>query len=141
MIFLKDLSINTVFKNSKKPWYNDPVGRMYQGIHNIHFTKYLSNRVFNYIYRWVKFALSISWEIRSSDHLSLNTTPVQASLGIDMIFKLIPIIYWRVIASRKKQKYNIGNYHKYASGVRCGYSAGYLLYVLKDWHILQDRLK
>ena len=72
---LKDLDIKPVLITIKNPQANALVERLRQVILNIIFTKYLSNKVFDYIYPWGETLSYISWEIRASYKCTVKTTP------------------------------------------------------------------
>ena len=55
-------------------------------------TKYLDNKVFDYIDPWGETLASIAWAIRYSYHLTIIATPGQAVFGRDMLFNLASVV-------------------------------------------------
>ena len=72
----------------KNPQTNDLVDRVHQVIYNMLVTKYLDNKVFDYIDTWCETLANIAWSIRVPYHRTLNSTPVQNIFCRDIILKL-----------------------------------------------------
>ena len=65
---------------------------MHQVTLNMPVTKYLANKVFDYIYPWGETLSSIEWVIRASYHCTIQATPVQAVFDRDIIFNSAPVV-------------------------------------------------
>ena len=78
---------------------------MHQVILNILVTKYISNKVFDFIYTWNETLASIPWAIRSSYQFNIQATPGQSVFGRDVIFNLASVVYWKFITSRNSDKW------------------------------------
>ena len=70
-------------------------------------TKYLSNKVFDYIDPWGKTLAYISWAIRDSYHHTIKSTPGQANFGRYMILNLASVVDWQVITYLKQRQLEI----------------------------------
>ena len=91
---LKDFDIKPVITLVKNPQDNAPVERIHQVILNMHVTKDLDNKVFEYKYPWGETLEYIAWAIRSSYRLTIMATAGQAVFGRDMLFKLASVVDW-----------------------------------------------
>ena len=91
---LKDPDIKPVLTSVKNPQANTPVDRVHQVILNMLSTKDIDNKVFDYIYPWVKTLAYISWEIRASYHRTIMDTSGQAVFGREMLFNLASVVDW-----------------------------------------------
>ena len=91
---LKDLYIKPVLTSFKNPQANAPVERVYQVILNMLFTKYIDNKVFDYIYPWGETLAYIEWSKRASYSCIIMATPGQAVFGRDMLFNLASVVDW-----------------------------------------------
>ena len=89
---LKYLDIKHVLTTTKNPQSNAPVERVHQVILNMLVTKYLDNKVFNYIDPWGENLAYISWVIRVSYPRTIMATPVQYVFGRYMIFYLALVV-------------------------------------------------
>ena len=67
---------------------------MHQVTLNMPVTKYLANKVFDYIYPWGETLASITWVIRASYHRTIKATPGQAVFVRDIIFNLASVLEW-----------------------------------------------
>ena len=80
---------------------------MHQAILNILVTRYLANKIFDYIDPWVETLEYIAWVIMSSYHCTMQATPGQSVFVRNMIFNLASVLDWRVITAGKQQQVNI----------------------------------
>ena len=55
-------------------------------------TKYLYNKIFNYIDPWGENLAYIVWSIMASYHCTIHPKLVQYVFGRDMIFNLTPVV-------------------------------------------------
>ena len=69
----------------------------------------LDNKVFDYIYPWSDTLSSILWVKRASYHRTIQVTPGQIVLRINMIFKITSVIDWKAINTGKQQQVDIDN--------------------------------
>ena len=58
---------------------------VHQVILNILVTKYVANKVFDYIYPWSETLEFISWTIRVSNHCTIQSTPGLSVFGSDIV--------------------------------------------------------
>ena len=65
---------------------------MQQVILNMIVTKYLYNKIFNYMDPWGKTLEYIVWSIMASYHFTIHYKLVQYVFGRDMIFNLTPVV-------------------------------------------------
>ena len=72
-------------------------------------TKDIDNKVFNCIDPYSETLAYKVLEIRASYHHTIMNTPGQAVFGIDILFNLASVIYWRVANSVKDIQVDIGN--------------------------------
>ena len=98
---LNYFDIKPVLITIKNPQANALVERLRQVILIIIVTKYLSNKVFDYIDPWGETLSYTSWEIRASYKCTVKTTPGQYIFGRDMIFNLASFVDWKVITAGK----------------------------------------
>ena len=103
--------------------------QVHQVILNMLDTKYLSNKVFDYIYPWGENLAYIAWAIRASYRHTIQATPVQSVFGRDIIFNLVSVVYWKVITSDKKRQVDIDNVQENARRVMHGYTIVNIVYV------------
>ena len=87
---------------------------MHQVILNMLVTKYLFNKVFDYIYPWCETLESIAWVIRASYHFNIQVTLGKSIFGSDIIFNLASVAYWPFIAAGKKRQVEIDNFRENA---------------------------
>ena len=80
---------------------------MHQVILNILITKDLGNKIFDHIDLLGETLSSISWPIRYHYHCIIMATPGNAIFGIDMIFNLTSVVYWRVVTASRQQQLDI----------------------------------
>ena len=85
------------------------MNRVHQVILNILVTKYLSNKVFDYIDIWSETLESVSWVIRASYHCTIQAKPSQSLFGREMIFNLASDVDWWVITVAKQRQVKIDN--------------------------------
>ena len=104
---LKEFDIKPVLASVKNSPANAPMERVHQVILNMLVTKYLDNKVFNYIDTWGETLSYIAWEIRASYQRNIMATPVQAVFGRDMLFNLASVVDWRVATAAKKRQVDI----------------------------------
>ena len=64
-------------------------------------TKYLDNKVFDYIDPWGENLAYIAWEIRASYRCTIMATPCQGVFGKYTIFNLASVVDWRVATAVK----------------------------------------
>ena len=64
-------------------------------------TKYIDEKVFDYIYPWIETLTSIAWSIRTSYHRTIGTTTAQCFPGRVVIFNPVPVFDWRVVTAKK----------------------------------------
>ena len=100
--FLNYFDIKPVLTTIKNPQNNYKVEWVNQIILNMLVTKYLANKVFDYIDPWGENLSYISWSIRDSDHHTIQATPGQYVFGIYMILKIASVVDWLVINAGKK---------------------------------------
>ena len=93
----------------QNPQANTPVEHTHQVILNMLLTKYLDNKVFDYIYPWGETLASIAWSIRSSYHGTILATPGQDISGRDILFNLASVVDWRVTTTAKQRQVYIDN--------------------------------
>ena len=98
---LKDFNIKPVLTSVKKPQANAPVDLLHQVILNMLVTKYLDNKVFDYIDPWGETLSYIAWEIRDSYHRTIMATLGQAVFCRDMLFNFASVVEWRVVTAAK----------------------------------------
>ena len=90
----KYLNIKPILATIKNPQASALVGMVHQVILNMVVTKGLYKKLFYYIYPWGENLESISWEIRSSYHSTIQATPGQSVFGRDTIFNLASVVDW-----------------------------------------------
>ena len=83
--------------------------QLHQVILNMLVTKYLDNKVFDYIYPWGETLSYIALPIRASYHHTIQYTPCQDFFGRCMLFNLMSVVYWRAITAWKQQQVDIDN--------------------------------
>ena len=127
--FLKDFDIKPVLTSVNNPQDNAPVQRVHQVILNMLVTRYLDNKVFNYIYPWGETLSHIACVIRAYYHRTVMDTPGQAVFGIDILFNLASIIYWQVLNATKQRQVYIDNVRENAKRVVHDYAIGDQVYV------------
>ena len=98
---LKGFNIKPVLTLIQNPQAKAPVERVHQLILDMLVTKYLDNKVFNYIYPWGETLSFIAFSIRSSYNCTIISTPGQAVFGRDKLFNLASVIDWRVATTTK----------------------------------------
>ena len=126
---LKDFDIKYVLTKIKNRQANASVQWLHQVILNILVTKYINNKVFEYIDTWVETLSSISWVVRASYRRTIQAMPGQAFFGRDMIFNLASVIEWRVITALKQRQVDIDNVLENARQVTHDYAIGNQVYV------------
>ena len=115
---------------TKKTQANTLVKHVHQVILNIIITKDLSKILFDYIYPWGETLAYIACAIRAFYHVNIQATPSQVVFCIDLIFNLVPFIYWRVITAGKQQQLDIYNFQEKSRRVTHDYTIGDLVYVM-----------
>ena len=65
----------------------------------------------------------------ASYHHTIMATPAQAFFGRDMLFKLVSVVYWRVLNYVKQRQVDIDNVRENATRVRHDYAIGNQIYV------------
>ena len=100
--FLKDFDIKNVLTTIKTPQTNTPVEWVHWVILHTLATKYLDNKVFEYINPWGENLAYIAWTTRAYYNRTIQATPGQYDFRRDMIFNLESVIYWRVITAGKQ---------------------------------------
>ena len=89
---IKYLNIKTVSTTLNNPQANAPVDQTNQVIYNMLVTKYLDNKVFDYIEPWGETLAYIAWNIKAYYHHTMGATPGQDILVRDIIFNLTSAI-------------------------------------------------
>ena len=125
---LKDLNIKPVLTTIENPQANDPVNRVHQVILNVIVTKYLANKVFNYVDPWGETISSIAWAIRAFYCRTIQATSDQAVFGREMIFNLVLVVDWRVIIPGKQRHVKIDNVQNNSRLVTHDYAISDLVY-------------
>ena len=90
---LKGFNIKSVLTSIKNPQSNAPVERVHQVILSMLFTKYIDNKVFDYIYPWGETLASIALAIRACYYRTIMATLGQDVFGKYMIFNLSSVVY------------------------------------------------
>ena len=85
-------------------------------------TKYLDNKVFDYIDTWGETLAYIAWSIRSPYHHTILVTPGQAVSGRDILFNLSSVVDWRVATTVKQRHVDIDNVRENAKRVTHDYA-------------------
>ena len=83
--------------------------QVHQVILSMLVTKYLDNKVFDYIYPWGETLTYIAWAIRAFYRHTIMATPVQAVFVRDMLFNLESFVDWRVATAAKQSQVDIDN--------------------------------
>ena len=86
----------------------------------------LDNKAFDYIDTCDKTLTYISF-----NHHNIRSTSSQYVYGRYMLFKIVPVVDWRVITVRKHQKVHVYSVHKRSKQVRFDYSIVYVVYTDK----------
>ena len=107
--FIKEFDIELILTTIKNPQDNDPVKQLHQITLNIIVTKYLSNKVFDYIDPWGEKLAYIAWVIWVSHHRIIQDTPGQAVFVRYNIFNLASVVDWQVITTGKQQQVETDN--------------------------------
>ena len=103
--------------------------RVHQVILDILVTKYISNKVFDYIYQWCETLAFIAWSIKASYHRTIQTTTGQAVFFREMIFNLTPVVDWRFITVGKQQQVDIDDVRENSRQFTHDYAIGNLVNV------------
>ena len=119
-------SVLTSVKNQQD---NAPVERVHQVILNMLVTKYLDNKVFDYIHTCGETLESIALAIRASYHRTIMYTPGQAVFGRDMLFNLVSVVDWRVATAGKQRQLDTDNVRGNAKRVIHDYAICNQVYV------------
>ena len=127
--FIKDFNIKPVLIPVKNHQANAPVERVHQVILNILVTKDIDNKVFDHIYIWGETLAYISWPIRTSYHRTIMATPFQYVFGRDMLFKLTPVVDWRVVTAARQRQVDIDNDRENARRATHDYTIGDRVYL------------
>ena len=108
--FLKYFLIKPVLNTINKPQVNAMVERVHKVILNILVTKYLDNKVFDYMDPWSENPASISWVVMAFYHHTVGVTPEKAVFIRDIIFNLTPVVKWSTITAKKKRQVGIDHF-------------------------------
>ena len=127
--FLKYFGIKPVLTSVKNPQANNPVERVHQVILNMLVTKYIDNKVFDYIYPWGETLASIEWAKRYSYHRNIIATPGQAVFGRYVLFNLASVVDWRVATAVKQRQVDIDNVRENAKTFTHDYAIGDQVYM------------
>ena len=92
-------------------------------------TKYISNRVFDYIDPWGEILSSVAWAVRALHHSNLNKTPAQLVFGRDMIINLSTVVDWKTLTMRKKAQVDQDNQQENTKRIKYDYAVGNQAYV------------
>ena len=99
---LKYFYLKPVYVKVNNPQDNATVYRLHQIMYTIIFTKYIDNKLFDYIDPWGKTLASIALAIRASYHRTIGAKPYQYVFGRDTIINLVSVFYWKIIIYNKQ---------------------------------------
>ena len=99
---LKYFYLKPVYVKVNNPQDNATVERLHQIMYNIIFTKYIDNKLFDYIDPWGKTLASIAWAIRASYHHTRSGAWRKYVFGRDTIINLVSVFYWKIIIYNKQ---------------------------------------
>ena len=104
---LRYFYLKPVYVKVNNPQDNATVERLHQIMYNIVVTKYIDNKLFDYIDPWGKTLAYIAWAIRASYHHTIGAKPYQYVFGRDTIINLVSVFDWRFIIYNKQGQVNI----------------------------------
>ena len=88
---------------TKNTQANNPVEWLHQVILSMIITKYIANKVFDYIYTWGENLAYIPQAIKDYYQCTIQDTPSKSIFGRDMIFNLASVVQWGGITAYKKR--------------------------------------
>ena len=108
----------------KTPQANAPLERLQEVILSMLVNKYLDNNFLDYIDPWGETLASIAWLIRTSYHCTIMSTPGQAVIGINILFKLASFVDYKFATAAKQCHVDIDNARENAKRDIHSYSIG-----------------